>query len=246
MITAVLLASFSVLILMAGSGRSAGRSSRSIRPEQPRDVVADDDPKVTRHRGRHFLTAAMIGAVFVVAGPMLALAAVAGVLAFPRVRAIQSTRRHRRRIVEALPDAIELLVLVIHAGLTPHQAVAHLAERSPIPTRPAFVEVVRRTERGSPLAEALGALPELLGPTATGVADTLAMAERHGTPISQAVEQLSFDVRERRQRHAEAAARQLPIRLSFPLVSCTLPSFVLIAIVPAVLGALTSLNASGF
>jgi hypothetical protein len=34
----------------------------------------------------------------------------------------------------------------------------------------------------------------------------------------------------------------LPVRLAFPLVMCTLPSFVLIAIVPALLGAVSTLR----
>jgi tight adherence protein C len=146
----------------------------------------------------------------------------------------------------ALPDAIEMLILVVHAGMTPHQAVTMLAERAPPPIRPAFAEVHRRTSRGAPLADALQALPDLLGPSAAIVADTVAMAERYGTPIAHALEQLSLDVRERRRRQAEADARKLPIRMSFPLVVCTLPSFVLTAIVPAVLAALASLDSTGF
>ena len=41
-----------------------------------------------------------------------------------------------------------------------------------------------------------------------------------------------------------ASARRLPVRLTFPLVTCTLPSFVLLAIAPAVIGALSTLRAS--
>ncbi len=120
-----------------------------------------------------------------------------------------------------------------------------LTERAPASVRPAFVEVERRRTRGATLADALGALPDIIGPGANVVADTLAMAERYGTPIAEALEQLSVDVRERRVRQAEAEARKLPIRMSFPLVMCTLPSFVLIAILPAVLGALSSLDGTG-
>ena len=139
-----------------------------------------------------------------------------------------------------------MLVLVIQTGMTPHQAIDVLTHRAPAPVRPAFVEVRHRVDRGAPLADALGALPDILGPSANAVADTLAMAERHGTPIAQTLEQLVLDVRERRRRRAEAAARTLPIRMSFPLVMCTLPSFVLIAIVPAVLAAMASLGDTGF
>lgn len=182
----------------------------------------------------------------IVAGPLLVGAVAITVFALPRVRAILVTKRARRRIDAAFPDAVEMLVLVVQAGMTPHQAIRLLEDRAPEPIRPAFADVHHRTSRGVPLADALAALPERLGPGALLVADTLAMAERYGTPIGTALEQLSLDVRERRRRASEADARRLPIRMSFPLVACTLPSFVLLAIVPAVLAALTSLDTTGF
>ena len=52
------------------------------------------------------------------------------------------------------------------------------------------------------------------------------------------------DIRTERRRHAERHARTLPVRLAFPLVLCTLPSFVLVAIVPALLGAVSTLRGS--
>lgn len=243
MIVAAALSSLTVLALFAGS---AGSTTRSVR--SPLLANATAAPLLATPRAawpRHLLSATAAGAALIIVGPLMTTATAVGVFAWPRLRSIQSARAHRRDLVAALPDTIELLVLVMHAGLTPHQAMVLLAERAPLPTRPAFVEVTRRTSRGAPLADALHALPELLGVGATSVADTLSLAERHGTPITHALEQLSFEVRERRQRQSEAAARQLPIRLAFPLVTCTLPSFVLIAIVPAVLGALASLDASG-
>jgi len=48
--------------------------------------------------------------------------------------------------------------------------------------------------------------------------------------------------RQQRRRDSDAAARELPVRLAVPLVLCTLPSFVLLAIVPLLLGALSSLH----
>ena len=55
---------------------------------------------------------------------------------------------------------------------------------------------------------------------------------------------LADDIRTERRRHAERHARTLPVRLAFPLVLCTLPSFVLVAIVPALLGAVSTLRGS--
>ncbi|MGA9278062.1 MAG: type II secretion system F family protein [Ilumatobacter sp.] len=172
--------------------------------------------------------------------PLLVLVIVAVIR--PRVRRMIAGRAQQRRIDAALPDAIEMLILVVQAGLTPHQGVMLLCDRAPTPIRPALHEVRRRMSRGAPLAEALDALPDLLGHDAAIVADTLAMAERYGTPIARALDQLALDVRERRRRRAEADARKLPIKMAFPLVTCTLPAFVLIAIAPAVMAAIASLN----
>lgn len=190
--------------------------------------------------------AAIAVAVIAVVGIVPAVALGVAACSWPSLRRLLRARADRRRIDAALPDTIEMLILVVHAGMTPHQAIVLLGDRAPTPTRPALREVRRRISRGATLADALAALPELLGPVATSVADTLAMAERYGNPIGQALEQLALDVRERRRRTSEAEARTLPIRMAFPLVCCTLPSFVLVAIVPAVLAALASLDTNGF
>ena len=60
--------------------------------------------------------------------------------------------------------------------------------------------------------------------------------------MADVLTQLSVETRATRRRLDEAAARALPVKLSFPLVVCTLPSFVLLAIAPAVLAALSSLG----
>ena len=62
--------------------------------------------------------------------------------------------------------------------------------------------------------------------------------------MADVLTQLSVETRATRRRLDEAAARSLPVQLSFPLVVCTLPSFVLLAIAPAVLAALSSLSSN--
>ena len=219
----------------------------ATRPRSRSPFIVDRDASghaFTRRRRRVVAAASTVAAGFVF-GSLLVCAGAIAVFAWRRLRPILTVRRERRRVDAALPDAIEMLVLVVHTGMTPHQAILLLEERAPAPVRPAFAEVRRRTDRGEPLSDALAALPEHLGPGAGLVADALAMAERYGTPIGAVLGQLSNDVRERRRRTSEAEARKLPIRMSFPLVACTLPSFVLLAIVPAVLAALGSLTLDG-
>jgi tight adherence protein C len=173
--------------------------------------------------------------------PAIALIVVASL---PVAREIRRRRREERAVHAALPDAIELLVLLVHAGLTPHQAVGVMAERGPLPTRHGFSAVVAELHRGASMPDALRSLPVTLGAEASSIADALGLAIRQGLPLGPTLEQLAHDARQRRRRQAEADARTLPVRLSFPLVACTLPSFVLLAIAPAVLAALSSLGDS--
>jgi tight adherence protein C len=156
----------------------------------------------------------------------------------------RSAQRRRARAVEALPDAIELVVLAIRSGLSPSGAIEAIASQAAWPLRDTFTEVVHRLHRGQRLADALDAFLDQLGPAAAGFADALATADRYGLPIEPVLDRLSIDVRTERRRIAERHARTLPVKLSFPLVVCTLPSFVLLAIVPAVMGALSTLRGS--
>lgn len=156
----------------------------------------------------------------------------------------RSERRRIDRAIRTLPDAIELIVLAIRAGLSPSSAIEAVGDQVAAALRPTFTETEHRLHRGQRLADALDAFVEQLGPAAAGFSDALATADRYGLPIEPVLDRLVIDVRTARHRQAERHARTLPVRLAFPLVVCTLPSFVLLAIVPAVMGALSTLRGS--
>jgi tight adherence protein C len=208
-------------------------------PKGPSDTLAS--PGV-----RRALT--LVGAVTIVwtVGPLAFAAAIAAVSLLRRLRPIRAERRRRAAIERALPDAMDQLVSSVRAGLTPFQAVCDLAGSGERSIGDAFGEVVRRTERGQPFADALAALPQLLGAQAGGLADVIATSDRHGLPLGPVLDQLTGETRATRRRLDQADARKLPVRLAFPLVVCTLPSFVLLAIAPAVIAALSSLGASAW
>jgi len=154
----------------------------------------------------------------------------------------RAARRSQRAAERAYPDAIEMIVLAVRAGYLPpaamEMAMPHLAPA----IRPAFAAVAARTATGDRFADALSALPAMLGPMAAPLADSFAAADRYGQPIAPVLERLATEARQHRRRHADALARQLPVRMSVPLVLCTLPSFILLAVVPLLLAALSSLH----
>ncbi len=181
---------------------------------------------------------------FVVAGPIGLAGAGGTALVLRQRRRARHVAAERRRIEAALPDAVELLVVCVHAGRSPTQAITEVSERGPPAVRPGFEAVVRRLHRGDGLADALVQLPLVLGPAARELAAIVATAEREGLPMAPMLDRLAADARAARRRQGEAAARRLPVQLAFPLVTCVLPSFVLVALAPAVLGALSTLRAN--
>jgi len=187
-----------------------------------------------------------LGVTGVVAGPLAAGTVAASGMLGHRLRPVLAERRRRRAVERDLPDAVDLLVLGVRAGLTPRQSVELLARSAPASIRQACGDVVHEVERGAPFADALAGLGTRLGADARSVADVLATADRYGFPLAPVLDQLAGEARAARRRLAEADARRLPVRLSFPLVACTLPSFVLLAIAPAVVAALSSLGGTSW
>ena len=177
--------------------------------------------------------------------PVPVVAAVLLLVLIPRAVRLRRTVRERARVAEQFPDAIDLLVVLIRAGLTPLQAVQVLGDHAPASWRPAFTAVERSRAGGMRFADALDELVDCAGLLAQGIVDALRAADRYGQPLGVSLERLSADGRAARRRLADQHARKLPVRLSFPLVCCTLPSFLLLTIAPLLAGALDTLTKQG-
>jgi len=145
-----------------------------------------------------------------------------------------------------MADTVDLLVLGLRTGLLPLPALRELLDDCPESVRPALAAVLAEVDDGARLGDAIRRFPTLVAsnhsPLAGLVADQLVAAEIHGLPLAPVLDRLASDTRDRRRRDLEAAIRRLPVRLALPLVLCTLPSFVLVAVVPLLLAALTSLR----
>jgi tight adherence protein C len=239
-----------LIVVAAGiARRELGRSTR--RPLTARSQVDTAPARRSRRSaggralGRHrsLLTiGAIASAGALVLGPLVVFIGAGCCILLRRLGPLLAARRRRVLIDRAVPDAIELFVLSAQAGLTPVQAVHELTITAPHIVRRGFEAVVHRLDRGEPFAIALRALPDQLGAGMVGLADVVASADRYGLALAPVLESLALEARSARRRSDEADARRLPVRLAFPLVTCTLPSFVLLAIAPAIVAALSSLD----
>jgi tight adherence protein C len=215
------------------------------RPAAPGEAIEHRRRPSHRRRDTRIVVAG-VGVVAVAIAPELVVPVVTILALWIMWRPRVERRRTRERIERELPDAVDLLVLAVRAGLTPAAAVREVADTTPAPVGSGFARVVHRLDRGETFADAIVALRDDLGPPADALVDVITTTTRYGLPLEPVLDQLVAEAREARRRHRQADARRLPIRLSFPLVTCTLPSFVLLAIVPAVIAALSSLGPSAW
>jgi hypothetical protein len=177
--------------------------------------------------------------------PVLPAAAVPAALlvwALPGARARRADRRRLAAIARDLPDVVDLLVLGVGAGLTPQLAVGQVAARAGGPLARELAVVVDDVALGRRFSDALEELPARAGEAVRPLVGALLASERYGAPLVAGLERLSDEVRRDRRRSAEEAARKIPVKLLFPLVTCTLPAFGLLTVAPLIASAVRSLR----
>ena len=149
-----------------------------------------------------------------------------------------------RAIVEAFPECIDLFIAALRAGYSPAQGINFLGQHAPGALRPNFIAASRRIDEGERFIDAIRLLHSEIGAVSQSMCDVLISGDRLGIPVENLLFQLGNEARLNRRRRAETEARQLPIRLSLPLVMCILPSFVILIIVPTIAGTLSQLHIS--
>lgn len=203
-----------------------------------RSPASSPDPAAARRVGL-LAAAATLAAV---ALPPLAPAVVLGGWAGPRLQARREQRRRLARLEAGMPEIVDLLVLAVGAGANVSHAVAAAGRRGTGPLAAELAQVTEEVRRGARIADALDAVPSRAGEATRPLAAALAACDRYGAPLGPTLERLGDDVRRRRQRRAEEAARKVPVVLLFPLVLCILPAFALLTVAPLVAGALRALR----
>jgi len=208
------------------------------------------DPEAVRYYlgGRVLLAATLGGTVLLIGGllggrvmPLLvfaSLAAAAGWIAPQWYVAVRITRRWHE-VQLALPDALDLLVACVEAGMGLNQALARVAEEvrhmSPVmSTELAMVNLEIRA--GARRSDALKNLGERSGlEDVRALVNMLAQADRFGTSIAQSLRVHVDGLRTKRRQNAEEAAAKTTIKLVFPLVFCVFPALFVVILTPAVL-----------
>lgn len=173
----------------------------------------------------------------VLVAPAVGVVSLAGAVALPVLVDRRDKRHHDRRLLEELPELIDLLAVAVAGGRTVPLAIDDVVGLVPGTVAEALAQCRRRAGLGKRLADELEALPAQQGELVRPLVRALVATERYGTPIGPSLDAAASDVRVRRRRAAERRARQLPVKMLFPLVVCVLPAFALLTVVPVLVDA---------
>jgi tight adherence protein C len=180
-------------------------------------------------------------ALTIVASPLIGLLALMAVHLWPRWAARREVARERWAVVEAVPEAADLLALAVAGGSTVPDAVVVAAQWAPGPVGAALGRAGREIALGRSTADALDDVAGALGPPARPLVDVLLASERYGVPLGDSLDRIAREARLERRRRGEERARRVPVLLLFPLVLCVLPAFGFLTVVPLLVGSLPDL-----
>ena len=171
---------------------------------------------------------------------IISVAAAVGVgLLLPRVGLNILQRRRQKILRHSLPDALDLLLVCVEAGVSLDAAVLRVGKEMGV-LHPELAEELlmlnRRANAGVPREEALRALYERTGvDELRSLASTLVQSERWGTSIGTVLRVYSETLRRKRRQTAEKRAAVAASKMVVPLALLILPALFVVLGGPVIL-----------
>jgi tight adherence protein C len=157
----------------------------------------------------------------------------------PSMTVGRRVKNRQKEMQKALPDALDMLVVSVEAGLGLNQALVRVSEEiyriSPVLSEQlALVNLEIRAGTSRP--EALRNLAERTGlQDISSLVGMLIQTDRFGTSVAQALRVHSETMRTKRRQRAEEAAAKTTIKMIFPLVFCIFPALFVVILGPALI-----------
>ena len=148
-------------------------------------------------------------------------------------------KTRQREVFETFPDATDLMLVCVEAGLGLDASLTKVAEEISRKSV-ALAEELHLTNlelrAGSTREKSLRNLALRTGVEEVGTfAAMITQAEKFGTSIGDSLRVFSDDLRHKRQAMAEERAAKIPTKLLIPLVLCIFPSIIMVILGPAII-----------
>ena len=168
---------------------------------------------------------------------LLALGAAAFGYLLPGMGLARLAKKRQHRIRLSLPDALDLLVVSVEAGLGLDQAILRVGDELAF-AHPDLSDELRlvnlELRAGKARSEALHNLALRTGvDDLTSLVAMLVQTDKFGTSVAQSLRVYSEVLRTKRRQRAEEAAAKTGVKMVFPLVFCIFPAIWVVTIGPA-------------
>jgi tight adherence protein B len=172
-----------------------------------------------------YIISGVIGAVLFVtvfsgAGLIPALAlGFAGAFGLPRWLLSYLKKRREAKFLDAFPDAVDVIVRGIKAGLPLLDSIKVITSDSPEPVRSEFRAIIETQAVGMPLGEACAKLYDSMPlPEANFFGIVISIQQRAGGNLSEALGNLSKVLRDRKKMKAKIQAMSMEAKASAGII----------------------------
>ena len=157
----------------------------------------------------------------------------------PGMALARMAKRRQHRIRLSLPDALDLLVVSVEAGLGLDQALQRVADELAF-AHPDLCDELRlinlELRAGTARSEALHNLARRTAlDDISSLVTMLVQTDKFGTSVAQSLRVHSETLRTKRRKRAEEAAAKTGAKMVFPLVICIFPAIWVVTLGPAVI-----------
>jgi tight adherence protein C len=165
----------------------------------------------------------------------IAIGAILGYF-FPVLWLNQRADGRRQEIQKGLPDALDLLVIAVDAGLGFDAALERVTSKYKNALSEELAKTMREVSLGRPRMEALDDLGRR-----SGVEDlhnfmqAIIQSEQFGTGIGKIMRIQADELRRKRRQRAQEKAAQATLKMLLPMVGCIFPTLWIVLLGPAVL-----------
>jgi tight adherence protein C len=158
-------------------------------------------------------------------------------------------RQRQERIRRSVPDALDLLVVCVEAGVSLDAAVLRVSREIRLGHTDLAHElsvVNRKTNAGIPRDTALRSLWQRTGvEELRTLVSSMIQSEKWGTSIATVLRVSADTLRRKRRQVAEKKAKQAPLKMTFPLVLFILPALFIVIMGPALVQVITEFGKIG-
>jgi tight adherence protein C len=174
-------------------------------------------------------------------GGKLLICLAAGLVGFflPGLILSNKVAKRQQAITKAFPDALDLMVICVEAGLSMEAAFTRVSDELSASAPELTEEFGLTTAELAFLPDRRQALENLASrtglPSTKALTTSLIQAEKYGTPISVSLRVLAGEQRDERMSRAERKAGALPAQLTVPMIAFFLPVLFVVLIGPAII-----------